>query len=337
MYGSKQALMSTDIRACLHMDHSFMYNERKTSYEMGRGKPMSNQQLVNLRIDFAFKQLFGTSGNEDILIAFLNALLQDSLESPIVSLQLEDPHLHREHEEDKLSILDISATLDTGTKVNVEIQLNNNHDMIKRSLYYWGRLYTSQLQKGMPYSSLHKTITINLLNFVMFPEYEAFHTTGILWNQQQQKILSDDIEVHIVEIPKLMEQWRNEQINPWEDSFVRWLLLLPANEDEQLAQTLEDIAMNQDPILQKAMDKWERMSQDSSFRQAYEAREKALMDEAAKFAHARNEGKKEGRQEGIEEGEIQLIRGMHKNGMPIEDIAKFTNLRIEEIREIIQL
>ena len=99
--------------------------------------------------------------------------------------------------------------------------------------------------------------------------------------------------------------------------FVRWLLLLPANEDEQLTQTLEDIAMNQD----------------SSFRQAYEAREKALMDEAAKFAHARNEGKKEG----IEEGKIQLIRGMHKNGMTIEDIAKFTNLRLEEIRSIVQV
>lgn len=68
---------------------------------MGVGKPMSNQQLVNLRIDFAFKQLFGTSGNEDILVAFLNAMLQDSLESPISSLQLEDPHLHREHEEDR--------------------------------------------------------------------------------------------------------------------------------------------------------------------------------------------------------------------------------------------
>ena len=127
----------------------------------------------------------------------------------------------------------------------------------------------------------------------MFPEYEAFHTTGVLWNRQQHKILSSDIEVHIVEISKLMQQWRNEQVNPWEDLFVRWLLLLPANEDEQLTQTLEDIAMNQDPILQKAMNKWERMSQDSSFRQAYEAREKALMDEAAKFAHARNEGKKE--------------------------------------------
>lgn len=47
-----------------------MYNKRKASYEMGRENFMSSQQLVNLRIDFAFKQLFGTSGNEDILIAF---------------------------------------------------------------------------------------------------------------------------------------------------------------------------------------------------------------------------------------------------------------------------
>ncbi|KZE03318.1 Signal transduction histidine kinase [Bacillus mycoides] len=159
-----------------------------------------------------------------------HAILKDSLESPIVALQLEDPHLHREYEEDKLSILDISATLNTGTKVNVEIQLNNNHDMIKRSLYYWGRLYTSQLQKGMPYSSLHKTITINLLNFVMFPEYEAFHTTGILWNQQQQKLLSDDIEVHIVEIPKLLQQWREEKVNLWEDSFVCSLVIIITSE-----------------------------------------------------------------------------------------------------------
>ncbi|EEM68423.1 hypothetical protein bthur0009_55350 [Bacillus thuringiensis serovar andalousiensis BGSC 4AW1] len=95
---------------------------------------------------------------------------------------------------------------------------------------------------------------------------------------------------------------------------------------------MEDIAMNQDPILQKAMNKWERMSQDASFRQAYEAREKALMDEAAKFAYAEQKGI----EKGIEKGKIQLIRGMHKNGMPIEDIAKFTSLDIEEIRNILQ-
>ncbi len=178
----------------------------------------------------------------------------------------------------------------------------------------------------------------------MFSEYEAFHTLGVLWNQQQQKVLTDDIEIHMVEIPKLMQQWRNEQINPWENAFARWLLLLPANEDEQLTQTLEEIAMNQDPILQKAMNKWERMSQDSSFRQAYEAREKALMDEAAGIAHAeqrgiekgRKEGLQEGLQKGKEEGKMQLIQGMYKNGMAVEDIAKFTKLSVEEIRDILQ-
>ncbi|MBZ4220645.1 Rpn family recombination-promoting nuclease/putative transposase, partial [Bacillus wiedmannii] len=64
-------------------------------------------KLVNLRIDFAFKQLFGTKGNEEILTGFLNAILEESLDAPIVSLQLEDPHLHKSYEDDKLSILDL--------------------------------------------------------------------------------------------------------------------------------------------------------------------------------------------------------------------------------------
>ncbi|ALL21229.1 Rpn family recombination-promoting nuclease/putative transposase [Bacillus tropicus] len=308
---------------------------------------MFNQQLVNLRIDFAFKQLFGTNGSEDILIAFLTAMLQESLESPIASLQLEDPHLHREHANDKLSILDISATLDTGTKVNVEIQLNNNHDMMKRSLYYWGKLYTSQLQKGMPYSALRKTITINLLNFIMFLDHKEFHTTGTLWNTEQQELLSDDIEIHIVEIQKLTEQWHEEKVNPWKDPFVRWLLLLSANEDEHLTKLLEDIAMNQDPILQKAINKWERMSQDSSFRQAYDAREKVLMDEAAKFAHAETEGMKrgmekgleqgieKGRKEGVQQGKIQMIKSMYDLGIPLETIAKASKLSLHEVEHIL--
>jgi predicted transposase/invertase (TIGR01784 family) len=146
-------------------------------------------------------------------------------------------------------------------------------------------------------------------------------------------------EIHVVEIPKLVKQWREEKVNPWENTFARWMLLLPAHEDEHLTQTLEEITMNQDPILQKAMNKWENMSHDSSFRTAYEAREKVLLDEQAKIAHAREEGLEEGiekgLEKGIEKGKVQLIRGMHKNGMPLEDIARFTGLSTEKIRKIL--
>ncbi|PEF61482.1 Rpn family recombination-promoting nuclease/putative transposase, partial [Bacillus cereus] len=83
---------------------------------------------VNLRIDFAFKQLFGTKGNEDILMGFLNAILQKTLSSPITSVTLEDPHLHKEYKEDKLSIMDVRASLGTGAFLNIEIQIANKHD-----------------------------------------------------------------------------------------------------------------------------------------------------------------------------------------------------------------
>ena len=104
--------------------------------DIDRESKSMSTKLVNLRIDFAFKQLFGTKGNEEILTGFLNAILEESLDAPITSLQLDDPHLHKSYEDDKLSILDLLATLDNGTQVNIEIQLRNTHDMVKRSLYY---------------------------------------------------------------------------------------------------------------------------------------------------------------------------------------------------------
>lgn len=51
-----------------------------------------------------------------------------------------------------------------------------------------------------------------------------------------------------------------------------------------------------------------------------------------KLAHAREEGKEEGK---LAERE-QLIRGMHKTGMPVEDIAKFTGLRVEDIQKFLE-
>ena len=95
---------------------------------------------------------------------------------------------------------------------------------------------------------------------------------------------------------------------------------------------MEEIAINQDPILQKAINKWENMSHDSSFRTAYEAREKLLLDEQAKLAHAEQEGM----EKGIEQGKMQ-IRGMHEIGVPLETIAKASKLSVEEIERILKL
>lgn len=49
--------------------------------------------------------------------------------------------------------------------INVEIQLINQYNMIKRTIFYTSKMILSQLQKGEDYPSLNSIITINILNF----------------------------------------------------------------------------------------------------------------------------------------------------------------------------
>ncbi|PGB45789.1 hypothetical protein COL95_29525, partial [Bacillus anthracis] len=64
-----------------------------------------------------------------------------------------------------------------------------------------------------------------------------------------ERVREDSDLPDFIEIPKLLQQWREEKINPWENEFARWLLLLPAHEDEHLTHTLEDIAMKASPYM----------------------------------------------------------------------------------------
>ncbi|MFQ6386463.1 PD-(D/E)XK nuclease family transposase [Priestia aryabhattai] len=54
---------------------------------------------LDLRVDFAFKSLFGTHGNESILAAFLNASLRFPDEKKIQMAQLLNPHFNKENQE----------------------------------------------------------------------------------------------------------------------------------------------------------------------------------------------------------------------------------------------
>ncbi|MFK4467649.1 putative transposase/invertase (TIGR01784 family) [Bacillus sp. RC252] len=61
--------------------------------------------------------------------------------------------------------------------------------------------------------------------------------------------------------------------------------------------------------------------------------EKLLLDEQAKLAHAEQEGM----EKGIEQGKMQMIRGMHEIGVPLETIAKASKLSLKEIERILKL
>ncbi len=88
---------------------------------------------MGLKIDFAFKQLFGKAGNETILLVFLYAALQLPEEERIRSVEILNPEIEREHIEDKASVLDIHAKTEQGEHVNIEIQLANDLSPVRGS------------------------------------------------------------------------------------------------------------------------------------------------------------------------------------------------------------
>lgn len=317
------------------VEHAFQWYNGST--DNGRRRERDDvTKLMDLKIDFAFKQVFGKEGNEPILLAFLNAALQLPKEKRLSSVEILNPEINREHIEDKASVLDIHAKTEQGEHVNIEIQLANKFDMEKRTLYYWSRIYSAQMQKGMPYTELAKTITINILNFRFLRETERFHTTFHLYEDQEQFPLTDVMEIHFMEIPKLMDKWEQRAVNPHDNELERWLLLLEADDHEEIRKELEAIAMR-DPVMKRAFDEWEDLSRDEKKWVEYESRRKAILDEMAAVREAEIRQQK-AREEGLAEGERQKAMEVAKNllamDMSVEVIAKATGLSAEEIEQL---
>jgi len=303
------------------------------------------RQLIDLKIDYAFKLIFGKLGNEPILIAFLNATLKLPKENQITSVVLLNTELNKEYKEDKKSLLDIRAVTAEGIQVNIEIQLANRHDMEKRTLFYWAKMYTHQMREGMAYKELAKTITINILDFNYIKQTRNYHSVFRLFEIEEGFELTEALEIHFMELPKLLVKWRERLVSPWEDDLVRWLFLLEGSEDEEIFKTLEEIAM-QDPVLNQAMEEWEKSSEDPKVRELYFARRKAVLDEKAAIREAELrllEAIKQGKEEGIREGEekgkrenkLVVAKNLLNRGMDIRVISEIVGISEEEVRDLI--
>lgn len=274
-------------------------------------------RLMDLKIDYAFKQLFGSEKNKEITIVFLNAILQRTGRDRIKDISFSNVEAGGEYEEDKQSRLDLLVVTQSNEWINVEIQLTDQYNMVKRSIYYWAGVYRSALKRKMGYRELRPVIAINLLNFNVYNQTEKFHTSYHLYEDEVKFKLTNIMELHFIEMSKLIQAWREEKLNPWDDVLARWLLLLGIVDRrkgriyDDIFKELEAIAMK-DEILREAFQNWEVLSATQEERLAYEVRLKRIMDEEAAIREAElremdalERGREEGREEGIEEGRKQ--------------------------------
>nr|WP_237658320.1 Rpn family recombination-promoting nuclease/putative transposase [Ureibacillus xyleni] len=257
-------------------------------------------------------------------------------------MTFENPEIVGEYENDKESRLDLLVKTQANEHINVEIQFTNKFDMIKRTLYYWSKLYSQPLSSGVAYKQLNPIITINILNFDLFKESTHFHKTYHLHEDTEKTFLTDLMELHFVEIPKLLRDWKAQKLDPWNDVLARWLLLLSIVDHrkgtvyEDIYKELEVIAMK-DKQLFDAFQQWQELSLSEKEYFAYLGRLKKIKDEESVIIEARlreEESREQGIEVGIEQGIRQVIVNLIKNGFSDEDISKLSNRSTEEVQAI---
>ncbi len=273
-------------------------------------------ELLSPTVDFIFKNIFGTKDNQDLLLSFLNAVFEDAGQPLVENVEILNPFLEKDALSDKISVLDIKARTPSGTLVNVEIQVCNERDMEKRTLYYWAKMFQSQLLIGQNYRDLHKAITINILDFNYLPTTH-YHSTFRIREEGTGLILTDLLEIHFIELRRLTNQLAIGQHR----QLVLWLLFLITQGPERL----EELAM-QEPTIHKAVSVLEFLSQDQRTRELYEERQKGLMTYAANIEGAREEGEQIGIQKGEQIGIQKVAQAMLQAGDSVEKVMTITGL-----------
>lgn len=281
-------------------------------------------EKINPRVDLAFKKIFGTEGNKDLLISLINSIVGE--EDQVVDITLLNPYNQKNFKNDKLSILDIKAEGSDGKKFNIEIQITDEADYDKRALYYWAKLYGDQLKESEDYSKLEKVIGIHILNFTSIPKSEKYHNAFSITEKETGLHYFKQLELHTIELKKFTDQLGKE----FEDigskiqtSLDLWSAFLTRNDllsTAKISQALDDA-----PI-KKAIEVLNVMNFTKEEREAYEDHLKWLRIEANSLKKAEEKGRKEEK--------LEIARNMLNESLPIEKIAALTGLTEKEVKNL---
>ena len=279
-------------------------------------------KLLKVTNDYVFKRIFGKKGNEDITRSFIEAVTSEYYED----INLEDtPILERDLLENKMGILDVKVVANEINDIDIEMQVTKSEHIAERILWYWAKMYASSIEKGEGYSSTKRAICIMIADFKVerLKEIENYHTK---WNIREEEkrdiILTDKLEIHIIELAKLKDKDSKEKLKEW-CKFIK----APESVGES---TMKEIKM--------AKEELNKISQDKKERRLAELREKAIMDEMAIRDSGYNEGKKYGIEEGLKNGKkirsIEIAKEMLKENIDLSLVSKITGLSINELKDI---
>jgi predicted transposase/invertase (TIGR01784 family) len=285
-------------------------------------------RYVNFYTDFAFKKLFGTEMNKDLLISFLNALLQGR------EVVLDVNYLNTEHlgtqEYDRRAVFDVYCKNDKGEVFLVEMQKGEQQFFKDRSIYYSTFAIREQAPRGEWNYELKGVYTIGILNFCFDKEREGnyYHEVKLM-DTATKEVFYDKLVFIYLEMPKF-----TKQENELESLFDKWLYVI-----RNLAALMERPRVLQEKVFAHLFEAAEIAKFSKGERYEYEESLKAYRDWFSVMATAELRGEERGKEKGLKEGlekgrieeRLRNARGLKARGVDADIIAQVTGLSEDDI------
>jgi len=296
---------------------------------------MEDEIHITLTNDYAFKRFLGSEENKPILQNLLECILDIPTED-ISNLELMDKELAKEDLSDKTGILDVKLKLTDGTIIDIEIQASWNASFVKRTLFYWAKMYTADFKSGESYSSLHKCITINIIADG-FRLNDSIHSEYILQEKEAHTMLTDVLEIHFLDLQAAKRAKEERQKQNKRRQLINWLCFIGTSDKKERA-----MLATTSPILQMLNEKIDVLTLSPVERKLYESRMKLKSDITTISESQFNAGIQQGKSIGLAEGEargsrqakLETARILKQLGDSVQKIVQATGLTVQEVEEL---
>ena len=273
-------------------------------------------KFVNPRNDVAFKKIFGNEAHTEILLSFLNAVLDLTGDKEIQEIELLNPYQAPRLDALKYTLLDVRAKDRRGVTFIVEMQVAHTEGLRKRFTYYAAKAYISQIERGTDYPKLNQVIFIGILNFAEF-ETPHYVTRIQLLNTATQQQEFEDLEFDFVELPKF-----TKMAAELETILDKWLFFL------KHADELAVIPDNADTVaLRAAYQIADQFGWTKEELEVYDYWGIKEQDERGAVQYAWKAGERQGEQK----GRLETARKMLAKGYAAAEICELTGLTAAEL------
>lgn len=291
-------------------------------------------KFLDPKNDVAFRKIFGTEKNKDILIHFLNDVLIFQGNRPIKQVTflktVQDPEIASK----KTSIVDILCEDDMGCRYIVEMQVAETTGFEKRAQYYASKAYCSQANIGDKYHNLKEVIFLAIADYVMFPEKKKYKSDHVILDKETYEHNLKDFSFTFIELPKFTKTV--DELNTLAEKWCYFFKHAEETSPEDLKKLV-----GKDEVIERVYQELNRFYWDEQELLAYEQAEKAKNDYLSsmekKFIDGKEIGKAEGKVEGKAEGKAEVVKKMIKKGFSLEEIAECTSLTVAEIKRIAEV